>query len=424
MTTPDSTLPIGATTAEPSFRGALASRDFKLLFAGQLGSEVGNGLIQLALPWLVLKITDSVFQLGFAYFFQFLPMLLFGLVGGVFADRWDRRLTIVIVDAIRTVAFVSVGVIYYAGALTVEHIYAVIFLESSLANFFNPARAALMPNLVSQENLRPANSMMEVARHVGFMVASPVGGILSGLIGPAALFLVDGATFFVSGVTVFMIRWRPGPREQTQTEGIWNSIQLVAYQTAEGLAVIARSRLLQVAVLLGLSLNLVISPIQILLPLFVRNVKNADTGYYALLALGLLIGLLAGSLTQPALSRRFGLGRLTIVAVFLLGGVICFASWPPTLWPPFIAMVFAGGAIGALNVSQTTMLQNSTSDEERGRVSATYYTATLGVRPLGYLAVGALASAIDIRLMFVVLGIMALFVGVLLSRVSEVRETR
>src|SRR3954471_9158892 len=139
MTTPENTLRVGIPSPGPSFRGALASRDFSLLFVGQLTAAMGNGAVQLALPWLVLKLTNSPLQLGLAYFFQFLPMLLFGVLGGVFVDRFDRRLTIVVVDAVRAVAFLSVGAIYFLGSLTVEHLYAVIFIEASLANFFNPA---------------------------------------------------------------------------------------------------------------------------------------------------------------------------------------------------------------------------------------------------------------------------------------------
>jgi MFS family permease len=113
---------------------------------------------------------------------------------------------------------------------------------------------------------------------------------------------------------------------------------------------------------------------------------------------------------------------MTIAAVFVLGAVICVAAWPPTIWPPLIAMTIAGVAIGSLNVAQTTMLQSSTTDDERGRASATYYTATLGVRPFGFLAMGVLAESIDIRLLFVGLGLLALALGALLYRMPEVRE--
>jgi DHA3 family macrolide efflux protein-like MFS transporter len=424
MTTPENTIRVGIPSPGPSFRRVLAGRDFSLLFAGQLGSEIGNGLVQLALPWLVLQLTGSAFQLGLAYFCQFMPMLLFGIAGGVFVDRFDRRLTIVVVDAVRSVAFLSVGMIYYLGSLTVEHLYAVIFIEASLANFFNPARAALMPNLVDEEDLRPANSLMEVSRHIGFLIAPPVGGILSAFLGPAALMAMDGITFLLSAITVFLIQWRQPPREVIQTDGFWHATQVVASQTAEGIAAIARSRLLQVAVLLGFSLNLVVAPIQVLLPLFVRDVKHADEKYFALLVVGLLIGLVTGSLSAPATAKRVGLGPMTIGAVLVLGVMICLASWPPTLWPPVIAMAVAGTCIGSLNVAQTTMLQSNTTDEERGRVSATYYTFTLGVRPFGFLAMGALATAVDIRLLFVVLGIFALAVGAILFRSQEVREHR
>ena len=422
MTTPTNTLRVGIPSPGPSLRGALASRDFSLLFVGQLGSESGNGLVQLALPWLVLQLTGSALQLGAAYFFQFLPMLLFGLLGGVFVDRWDRRLTIVVVDAVRAVAFLSVATIYYLDALTVGHIYAVIFIESTLANFFNPARAALMPNLVSRDNLRAANSLMEVSRHIGFLVATPLGGVLVDTLGPAAIFLVDGVTFFISTVTVFFIRWRQPEREQVVADGFRHNLQIVVSQMQSGLAVIGRQRLLQVTLLLGLSLNLIVAPVQLLLPLFVRDVKDAGGIYFGLLAAGMLLGLIVGSLTAPMTARRVGLGPMAIAAVSILGVVLCVASWPPTLWPPVVAMVIAGLAIGSLNVAQTTMLQTSTTDEERGRVSSAYYTFTLGVRPLSFLAMGILASGIDIRVLFVVLGVIAIAVGGVLARVPEVRH--
>ena len=422
MTTPTNTLRVGIPSPGPSLRGALASRDFSLLFVGQLGSESGNGLVQLALPWLVLQLTGSALQLGAAYFFQFLPMLLFGLLGGVFVDRWDRRLTIVVVDAVRAVAFLSVATIYYLDALTVGHIYAVIFIESTLANFFNPARAALMPNLVSRDNLRAANSLMEVSRHIGFLVATPLGGVLVDTLGPAAIFLVDGVTFFISTVTVFFIRWRQPEREQVVADGFRHNLQIVVSQMRSGLAVIGRQRLLQVTLLLGLSLNLIVAPVQLLLPLFVREVKDAGGIYFGLLAAGMLLGLIVGSLTAPMTARRVGLGPMAIGAVSILGVVLCVASWPPTLWPPVVAMVIAGLAIGSLNVAQTTMLQTSTTDEERGRVSSAYYTFTLGVRPLSFLAMGILASGIDIRVLFVVLGVIAIAVGGVLARVPEVRH--
>ncbi len=423
MTTPQDPIRLGIPSPGPSFRGALRSRDFRLLFGGQLGSEIGNGAVQLALPWLVLDLTGSAFQLGTAYFFQFLPMLLFGMLGGVFVDRWDRRVTMVVVDLIRATAFLSLAAIFYVGSLTVEYVYAVIFLESSLANLFNPARVALMPNLVDAENLRPANSLMEVSRHIGFL-APPAGTLVISQLGPTSIMLFDGVTFLLAGLMVFFIRWRQPVRELVQSDGFRQSVQLVVDQMRAGFAAIGRERLLQVTLLLGFSLNLIVAPIQVLMPLFVRDVKNAGPEYFGLLVAGLLVGLIAGSLTSPISSRRFGLGPMTIAATLVLGVMISAAPWAPTLWPPVIAMTIAGTAIGSLNVAQTTMLQSSTTDEERGRVSASFYTFTLGVRPFGFLTMGALASTVDIRFLFVALGLSALAVGAILILIPEVRNHR
>jgi MFS family permease len=423
MTTPENTLRVGIPSPGPSFRGALASRDFSLLFVGQLTAAMGNGAVQLALPWLVLDLTKSPFLLGLAYFFQFLPMLLFGVLGGVFADRWDRRMTMFVTDLVRAIAFISVGVIYYLGALRVEHIFAVIFLESSMANFFNPARAALMPNLVKEEDLRAANSLMEVSRHIGMLIFPSVGGVLVAFAGPATVLFVDGVTFSLSALTVFLIRWRPDKaRIVEQAESLGHAVRIVVQQTADGLKSIGRERLLQVSMLLGLSLNAVVAPIQLLLPLFVKEVKHAEADYFGLLVAFLLAGLISGSLTAPSVARRMGLGRMTITAVGVLGVTIIAASWPPGHWPPAIAMFIAGTCIGLLNVAQTTMLQDATTDEDRGRVSATYYTATLGVRPLAFLVMGGFAEAVDIRYLFVFLGLIAVTLCGYLFRLPEVRE--
>src|SRR5262245_44182401 len=101
MTTPESAVaPAIVPAPDPSFRAVLANSDFRLLFFGQLGAGIGNGLVQLALPWLVLDLTGSAFQLGIAGFLQFLPTLLFGIAGGVFVDRWDRRMTIIVADVV------------------------------------------------------------------------------------------------------------------------------------------------------------------------------------------------------------------------------------------------------------------------------------------------------------------------------------
>lgn len=424
--TPGSPIRVGIPSPGPSFRGALASRDFSLLWVGQIGSEVGNGLVQLALPFLVLEITGSAFQLAGAYVVQFLPWLLFGLVGGVLVDRWDRRITIVTVEVVRAAAFLAVGLAFAIDReiLSVEIVYGLIFLESSLQNFFNPARLALMPNLVKADDLRAANSLMEISRHIGFLIAPSAGLVLADLLGSSTIILADGVTFLISGITVFFIRWRQPKREATHAAGWLNQLRLVLHETKEGIEVIRAVRLLQITLLLGFSLNLVVAPIQTLLPLFVIEIKEQTQAYFGLLAAAFIAGLIVGSLVAPGVARRTGLGRMTIGAVFVLGTTIAVAAYLPTVWIPVAALLIAGISIGSLNVAQINMLQTSTTDEERGRVSAAYYSATLGVRTLGYFSAGALVAPAGVQPLFVLFGVIVLAVGAFLARVPEVREHR
>ena len=170
-------------------------------------------------------------------------------------DRWDRRITIVVVELVRALAFLSVGIAFAIDPeiLSVEMIYALIFLESSLQNFFNPARLALMPNLVNEEDLRAGNSLMEVSRHIGFLVAPSAGVVLADYLGASTIIIVDGVTFAISGLTVFMIRWRQ-PKRIVERAGGWREqLRQVSRETAEGIGVIRAVRLLQVTILLGFS---------------------------------------------------------------------------------------------------------------------------------------------------------------------------
>lgn len=406
-----------------SFAGALKSRDFSLLWVGQFGSEVGNGLVQLALPVLIYETTGSAFQLAGAYIVQFLPWLLFGLVGGVLVDRWDRRITIVVVESIRAAAFLVIGIVFVIdpSLVSIEFIYGLIFMESTLQNLFNPARLALMPNLVREEDLRAANSLIEVSRQVGFLIAPGAGVLISQALGAGTIIITDGVTFLISGVTVFLIAWRPPPREHRQAENFRQGVAQVLVEMQQGVEVIGRVKLLQVTMLLGVSLNLVVAPLQALLPIFVNEVKKVGTEYFGVLVAGFIPGLIIGSLIAPVLSRKTGLGYMAIGSVLALGAVICFASFLPTLVLPVAAMFVAGTSIGALNVAQINMLQTSTTEDNRGRVGAAYYTGTLGVRSLGYLAVGALVAPLGVQALFVLFGLVVLGVGVLISRMEEVR---
>jgi MFS family permease len=263
---------------------------------------------------------------------------------------------------------------------------------------------------------------MEVSRHVGFLIAPSAGVVLADYVGSSTIILADGVTFLISGVTVFLIKWRQPKRVLEQADGWRERVALVARDTREGISVILNVRLLQVTILLGFVLNLVVAPIQTLLPLYVFNVKHQSLAYFGLLAAMFVTGLLIGSLGAPSVSQRMGLGRMTIASVITLGATICIAAYLPTLVVPGAALIIAGISIGLLNVSQVNMLQTSTTDEERGRVSAAYYSATLGVRTVGYFLAGVLVAPLGVQPLFVVFGLLVLAVGAMLYREPVVRN--
>jgi MFS family permease len=245
----------------------LRERDFALLFTGITVSLVGDGIYLVAIAWQVYDISNVPTALSLVGFAWTLPMVLFLLVGGVLADRFERRRLLIASDVTRGLAIAGIGVISLTGAIELWHVVVLVAVYGVGQALFAPAHEATIPEIVPRPLLLQANSLYELAEPIAYRFAGPaIGGLLVAGLGPGPAFLADAATFGISAVCVSLMSPRGGrlaepPRfEQIRSE-IGESLTFVRSQTWLWATLLAAAT----------TLLLFMGPFEVLLPFVVRN---------------------------------------------------------------------------------------------------------------------------------------------------------
>src|SRR5262245_41733868 len=217
----------------------LRQKNFARLWAGGAISTLGDWLLFIALPFAIYNMTGSALATGAMFIAQSLPSLLFGALGGIFADCWDRRRTMIVGDLLRAVLLMLLLVVH--SRETLWALYLVVFLEASAAQFFNPAKNALLPRLVDEQQLMPANALNWMSVELTRLVGAPLGGLLVALWGLESVILLDSVSYLLSALLIATVAAPPAERsaapEQTSSPlaQVWS--ELVA-----GLRLVARER--------------------------------------------------------------------------------------------------------------------------------------------------------------------------------------
>ena len=188
--------------------GALEERNFRLLWLGQTGSTVGDGLTFVAIAFAVLGIGGSATDIGIVFAAYSLPNVVFLLAGGVWADRLPRNLVMLSSDAVRAAVQAWLAFLLFTGSAEVWHIIVVAAIHGTAAAFFVPASTGLIPQTVSAGRLQDANALMAISRGAAFVIGPAVSGLLIALSGPGLVFAIDAATYVLSMATLALLRIR------------------------------------------------------------------------------------------------------------------------------------------------------------------------------------------------------------------------
>jgi len=367
----------------------LRNRDFTLLTTGRTISLLGDGFFLVALAWQVYDISNVPSALSIVGVAHTLPMVLLVLVGGALADRYDRRKLMIWADLIRALAIGALGILSIAGSLELWHIIVLIGFVGLGDAFFNPASSAIVPDIVPENDLAQANSLLATLRPLMIRLIGPaLAGFVIAAFGNGAAFLVDAASFAVSMVAVAAISHR-----HQRVEGEHGVRQTIG-QILDGLRYV-RSKPWIWATLVSAMLSLLVflGPVEVLVPYLVRN--QLQLGPEALGSI-FAAGGVGAILMALAIGAR-GLPRRRVTVMFFAWGLgvalMAIYGFMTQLWQGLVAAFIVNALFQLGEVIWITMLQQNVPRHLLGRVTSLDWLISLGLVPLSYAITGPLAAA-------------------------------
>jgi predicted MFS family arabinose efflux permease len=360
---------------------AFRYRDFRLMWMGACASTIGTFVQQFAQSWLVYDLTKDPFYLGLDLFLGQLPIMMFSLFGGVFADRLDRRKMLLTSQYIQMVCAFLLALLFLLHIVKVWHILTLSFLVGIGQSFGGPAYSALLPTLVGPEDLSNAIAMNSIQFNIARILGPTIGGLAYATLGATWCFALNGVSFLAVIASLFMIHVKFAPSKSTES---------VLTSMKEGIRFIRHRDGMSALVILAFCTTLFGFSLNSFLPVFVRNVFQKGPETYTLLLVCSGAGSICGALAVAASEKLKGQGRLTLWILIALGLVT--SGFALSRWLPLSCalMFLAGATIMASASFMLSLAQLITTNAMRGRVMSVYNLAFRAGIPLGALAFGKL----------------------------------
>ncbi|QIY57108.1 MFS transporter [Streptomyces sp. RPA4-5] len=404
-----------AATPRTGTFSSLRIRNYRLFATGQMVSNTGTWMQRIAQDWLVLSLTGSSTAVGITTALQFLPMLLFGLYGGVIADRFGKRKLLLFTQTAMGVTGLALAALTLSGQVQVWHVYLTAFVLGLVTVLDNPARQAFVSEMVGQDELRNAVSLNSANFQSARLIGPAVAGVLITAFGSGWAFLLNGLSFIAPLTGLLMMR----------TAELHKAVRVPRSkgQLREGLRYVSgRPDLIWPIVLVGFIGTFGFN-FPIWLTAFVHHVYHQGAGTYSLFN-GLMA---AGSLIGALLAARRASSRLRLVvgAAMLFGALEIAAALAPSFWI-FAALLVLIGTVGlTINVTANSSIQMATDPAMRGRVMSLFMMVFVGGTPLGAPLVGWITDSFGPRIGFMAGGVVslaaALLIGLILARVGGLR---
>ncbi|MEU8684161.1 MFS transporter [Streptomyces sp. NPDC048611] len=417
-TTPGTAPDVAAGPAATPRKGTFSSlriRNYRLFATGQMVSNTGTWMQRIAQDWLVLSLTGSSTAVGITTALQFLPMLLFGLYGGVIADRFAKRRLLLVTQSAMGLTGLALAALTLSGQVQVWHVYLIAFALGLVTVLDNPARQAFVSEMVGQDELRNAVSLNSANFQSARLIGPAVAGVLITAFGSGWAFLLNGLSFLAPLAGLLMMR----TAELHKVDRVPRS----KGQLREGLRYVSgRPELIWPIVLVGFIGTFGFN-FPIWLTAFVHHVYHQGAGTYSLFN-GLMA---AGSLIGALLAARRASSRLRLLvgAAMLFGVLEIAAALAPSFWV-FAGLLVLIGTVGlTINVTANSSVQMATDPLMRGRVMSLFMMVFVGGTPLGAPLVGWVTDTLGPRIGFLTGGVVSLVsaaaIGLVLARVGGLR---
>ena len=404
--------PVKESTFRRVFK-AFHYRDFRLMWIGACTSSVGTWMQIVAQGWLIYRLSHSAFLLALDQFLGGIPIFLFSLLGGVVADRIERRKVLLVSQYIQMASATVLTILVATGVVHVWHILCLSFVSGFAQAFGGPAYSALIPTLVDREDMPNAIALNSIQFNLAVTIGPALAGQALAKLGEKWCFGLNALSFLAPIITLLMIRARFNP--VATTESMFTSLK-------EGIKFVRRQGSMEALIVLAFCMTALAMPMRTYIPVFVKDIFHRGPETYGNLLSVMGIGSICGSLLVAGLGNIRHKGRFAIAGLICLGAGISAFALSHKL-PLSYAMLFVVGvSMMAVFATVISLVQLITTNEMRGRVMSVYNCAFRGGMPMGNLLSGWLVPMFGAPLILGVNGLllaaMALYFLLIQRRVA------
>jgi len=394
----------------------LRARGLRLLWLGEVVSQIGDGLNRVALLWFVYLTHHSALKTSVVGVLQTLPALLLSPLIGVYLDRWSKKRTLITISVAHGALVALVPLLYASGVLTLALLYGLVLVTSVVATFYGPALTLAVPLIVEAANLRAANALIQSTGTIGVLLGPLVAGVAISAFGMANALYIDAGTFIFFVVCMAFVRVHEPPRASPAS----SAPSRVGRELREGLGFMLRR---QTGILL---LTLVASLENFGASAFIFLLPTLAKGHFSAHSVGELWSAFGGGMLLAAFliastrnDPRRGLTRLVPSALAAGGVAVVVLTRVHGLLAAGALMIVIGFAAAALGPVMITLLEEGTPERLRGRVITTFNTANMAMAMLGMLAFGWAADRFGGTPALIAVGLVLFSSGVVLFFVSR-----
>lgn len=366
---------------------AFRYRDFRLMWIGACTSSIGTWMQIVAQGWLIYRISHSAFYLSLDQFLGGIPIFLFSLIGGVVADRMERRRILLVSQYVQMASAGTLTILIATGKLG-THVWPILCLSfvSGLAQAFGgPAYQALIPTLVEKEDMPNAIALNSIQFNVAVVVGPALAGLALARLGEKWCFGLNALSFLAPIISLSVITTRFWPKKTT--ESILSSLK-------QGIQFVRKQPSMEALIVLAFCMTGLSAPMRTYFPVFVRDIFHRGPQTYGNILTLMGLGSIGGSLMIAGVGHLGKRGRVALAAILCLGAATAGFSLSRSLSQGGAMLVLAGVSMMAAFASVSSLVQLITTDDMRGRVMSVYNVAFRGGMPMGNLLAGALVRGV------------------------------
>jgi MFS family permease len=366
---------------------AMRYRNYRLFFAGQSFSLIGTWMQAVAMSWLVYRLTGSAALLGIIGFVSQVPAFLAAPFSGVWADRWNRRHVLIVIQFIAMIQALVLSAFVLTGTIQVWEIIFLSIVLGIINGFDIPFRQSFVVEMVEErEDLGNAIALNSTMFHGARLIGPSLAGILIAAVGEGVCFLINGISYLAVIASLAAMRVNP-VKSVAERHHILHDLH-------EGFVYAFSFPPIRHILMLIALVSFLGMPYVVLMPVFAKEVLNGGPHTFGFLMTAAGIGSFSGALYLAWRKSVIGLMRVIALAPVMFGAGIAVFALSRTVWLSFIVLVVAGFGMMMIIAASNTVLQTIVEDDKRGRIMSLYTMSFMGIAPFGSLLAGGLAARI------------------------------